>query len=776
MRSLSKVLIFTLLAFAFKFVYGQVDTTKKEDDFNYLFKQRDKKDRELKQKNDTISLADFYDMSLEELEDLKATGVSSELEEYINSLISVSTQKSLPSRYSPNIVTLVTAEEIKSMGARDLTDVLQLVPGFHFAQDARGNVGLGIRGNWAAEGKVLIMINGKEINDHYTAHTYFGNHFPVDMIKRIEVIRGPGSSIHGGLAEFGVINIVTQTAEDLSGIEASYNSGIMDEEVGRAKFNFYVGKKWEKVNLDYWFSAGTAQRSNRLHYGFYDCSVDSIICQDTLGVGTYSTLANDSDLDNFMSNFEVKAGGFSFSSLWDYYGVTAVTKLDGRARRPVKRGYFSMYNEIEQRFKINRKLTITPKINLSVQTPVEENTPYAEALINNPKFADTLAIATTRFRLRVDANYNLNHRINLLGGFDFYHDIAINADTVSKFYAGTPPDHLSSTAFYGEAIFKLPIFHLFAGARLETGSSYQTAFSPRVGITKKFNKFHLKFLVSDAYRIPTLGNIYYSFDGNYKISPDSSYVYDVGRGLEPEKTLVIEAEAGYQFSDKTFLTLNAFDMTIRDPIVYTYFQDETIREIYGFQSGLYVYQNFGKSGTRGFELDFRFQDKWGFLNANYSYYSVGNKPKISAYSVSSFNRDPGRRELVNDEALLAFPQHRFNLNWLYYINEDFSVNLNSSFIGSVYGYDVDVYGPGPFDVDGKLTKTRFTYLVNFFFRYQNLFTKGLTAGIGVNDLFNKKVTYMQPYFGLSPPLPGPSRELKFTVEYKLPFKNKKKNK
>ncbi len=773
MRSFIKVLILTIFAFSFFVARAQVDTTGQGEDFEYLFKQKKKKkDHESKPKNDTLSLADFYDMSLEELEDLKATGVSSELEKYINSLISVSTQKSLPTRYSPNIVTLVTEEEIKSMGARDLIEVLQLVPGFHFAQDVKGNVGIGIRGNWAAEGKVLIMINGKEINEHYTAHTYFGNHFPVDMIKRIEVVRGPGSSIHGGLAEFGVINIVTRSAEDLNGIEFVLNQGWMGEDVSRGKFNFYLGKKWEKSDLTFWFTGGTAQRSNRQHFGFYDCSIDSVICQDTLGVGAYSSLAGDSDLDNFMSNLEFNTGNFSASSLLDYYGVTDVTVLDSRKKRPVKRGYFSMYNEFKYRFKINRKLTITPRININVQTPVEENTPYADALLNSPELADSLAIATTRFRARLDINYNLNHRINMLGGFDFYHDYAVNADTVSQFYSGKPPDRYSSMAYYGEMIFKLPVFHLFAGARLETNEAYGVAVSPRVGITKKFNDFHLKFLVTDAYRLPTLGNIYYSFDGTYQVAPDSSYVYNVGRGLEPEKTLVIEAEAGYQFSEKTFLTLNLFDMTIRNPIVYTFFQDETIRDIYGYNSGLYVYQNFNRSGTRGFELDFRFQDKWGFLNANYSFYSVSSKPKIRAYSVSTFNRDPWERQLVNDDALLAFPRHRLSLNWLYNITKDFSVNLNSSFTGSVYGYDIDIRGPGPFDVDGELTKQRFTYLVNFFFRYQNLFTPNLNVGLGVNDVFNKGTTYMQPYFGLRPPLPGPSRELKFIVEYKIPFKNK----
>jgi outer membrane receptor for ferrienterochelin and colicin len=773
MKVINKLLFFLVFTFSLPPISAQQDTTDRADDFEYLFKFRKKQgDTSNKIKEDTISLADFYDMSLEELENLKATGVSSELEKFINSLISVSTQKSLPSRYSPNIVTLVTEQEIQTSGARDLIDVLRLVPGFHFAQDIRGNVGLGIRGNWAAEGKVLIMLDGKEINEHYTAHTYFGNHFPVDMIKRIEIVRGPGSANHGGFAEFGVINIVTRDPEDFSGVSVGYNHGIMRSDAHRNKFNLYIGQKWKKTDLSVFFAGGTAQRSSLSHYGFYDCTVDSMACIDSLGVGSYSSLAGDSDIDNSMLNIAFNWGDFSISNLTDLYRVTDVTTLDSRNKRPLKYGYFGNYTELLYKFRITPNLTITPRLNLNVQTPWEENTPYFEALENDPEGADSLAIGVTRVRARLDINYDISHRVNLIGGIDHFTDAAFNADTVSQLYAGDPPEEYSSTAIYSEAIFKLPIFHLFAGARFETNSSYKAAFSPRIGITRKFNKFHMKFLFTDAYRLPTLGNIYYSFDGTYQIAPDSSSIYNLGRGLKPEKTFVIEAEAGYQFSENTYLTLNLFDMTIRDPIVYYYYQDENVRNIYGYTSGIYVYQNFKRAGTRGLELDFRFQSNWGYLNANYSFYSVENKPRIKAYSVSTFNRDPSLREEVESGALLAFPQHKLNISWLYYITKDFSVNVSSSFIGKRYGYDVDITGPGPFDVDGKLVKKRLTNLTNFFFQYKNLFTPGLTAGVGVFDVFNQQYNFLQPYFGLQPPLPGPSREFYFKASYQVPFKKK----
>src|ERR1043165_9159862 len=70
-----------------------------------------------KHSKDTL---DYYEMSLEELQKLKAVGVSSELEQLINSLIGVASIKPLTGRESPSIISLITEDEIKSSGARDL--------------------------------------------------------------------------------------------------------------------------------------------------------------------------------------------------------------------------------------------------------------------------------------------------------------------------------------------------------------------------------------------------------------------------------------------------------------------------------------------------------------------------------------------------------------------------------------------------------------------------------------------------------------------------------
>ena len=103
---------------------------------------------------------------------------------------SVASKKETTIREAPGIVTVITDDDIQKMGARDLIDVLQTVPGFTLALDVQGIVDVGIRGNWAHEGKTLYLFDGHEMNELDFATNQLGNHYPVDQIKKIEIISG----------------------------------------------------------------------------------------------------------------------------------------------------------------------------------------------------------------------------------------------------------------------------------------------------------------------------------------------------------------------------------------------------------------------------------------------------------------------------------------------------------------------------------------------------------------------------------------------------------
>ena len=122
------------------------------------------------------------------------------LADLLDTQVDVASKKAQTSRETPGIVSVITRDDIVASGARDLVDVLALVPGFAPGVDVEGVVDLGIRGQWGHEGKILMLIDGQPMNELLYSTLQLGHHYPLENIDRIEVIRGPGSAIYGGYA------------------------------------------------------------------------------------------------------------------------------------------------------------------------------------------------------------------------------------------------------------------------------------------------------------------------------------------------------------------------------------------------------------------------------------------------------------------------------------------------------------------------------------------------------------------------------------------------
>ena len=192
-----------------------------------------------------LSTSASFCQDLDSLLNLNAFTQESELQKILNKNVAVSSKNGLTTRETPGIITLITSEEIQNSGARDLTDVLRLVPGFDVLQDLQFVMGIGLRGSWANEGKVLVMMDGQPFNELLYQTVAIGNRFPVDAIERIEIIRGPGSAIYGGSAEYGVINIITKAAESLDGVAVYGLGGFHSNAVGRTNGGVMAAQRGE---------------------------------------------------------------------------------------------------------------------------------------------------------------------------------------------------------------------------------------------------------------------------------------------------------------------------------------------------------------------------------------------------------------------------------------------------------------------------------------------------------------------------------------------------
>jgi outer membrane receptor for ferrienterochelin and colicins len=140
---------------------------------------------------------------------------------------------------APSSISIVSSDEIKKYGYRTLADVLQSVHGFHVSYD-RHYAFLGARGINLGDfnSRILLLVNGHRVNNNLTDGAFIDTAFllDVDLIDRVEVIRGPGSVLYGNNAFFGVINVVTRTGKQVNWSEFSGEYAEFDTYKGRATF------------------------------------------------------------------------------------------------------------------------------------------------------------------------------------------------------------------------------------------------------------------------------------------------------------------------------------------------------------------------------------------------------------------------------------------------------------------------------------------------------------------------------------------------------------
>lgn len=150
--------------------------------------------------NPSFSSGDFYYLSLAELGQVE---------------ISIATGNSTPLDRAPATATVITASEIQAMGARNLDELLETVPGLHVSLSSLSRLDsvYSIRGiHTGLNPQVLLMLNGVPVQYNVQGGRPTLFRLPITSIERVEVIRGPGSAVYGADAYAGVINVVTKHA------------------------------------------------------------------------------------------------------------------------------------------------------------------------------------------------------------------------------------------------------------------------------------------------------------------------------------------------------------------------------------------------------------------------------------------------------------------------------------------------------------------------------------------------------------------------------------
>jgi outer membrane receptor protein involved in Fe transport len=614
-------------------------------------------------------------------------------------------------RESPGIITVITREEIRNMGARDLIDVLRQVPGIYFGSDVQGAVGLGFRGHWGHEGKILLIIDGQEANELLYSTLQFGNHYPVEHIERIEIVRGPGSVTYGGLAELAVIRITTRSGADLRGGEASVTYGQMwssdFEDYGRRNVSLQVGHELgERAAFSLGAFVGQGRRGDDVYEDFYGNSY-------RISVNRH---------DPMMLNVGLSFDDVSARLILDNYRTAARDGFDESLPAPVDTDFQSILAGVKVRMPAG-DLTVTPSFDFAQFSSWRvEDTSIGGVDLED--IAMSYERVVRRYRGRLLGDYELSDDVVARVGLEAYADhtppVPPPTDSGHRAYA--------NVAALADVSWRNPIVNMTLGARAENHSKFGESIVPRVGLTRVFGDFHLKGLFAIAFRAPGIENI--------DLNPD----------VQPERTFAFEVEAGYRLGDDMSLTVNAYDVTVRRPIIYFYDEDADTE----------AYLNFDRVGTRGVDLEYRLNAQWGYVNLSYSVYSAGSlladrdeTPEL--YAVEG----AGAR-------LLGAPRHKIGLHGALLAIEKLRIGPSVVFTSSRSGYtDVDA------DDTQLIGETDPMVLLNLFVSYdfEALGVPGLRVGAGVFNILDADDVFVQPYDGYRPPLPGPDRELVARISY-----------
>jgi len=566
------------------------------------------------------------------------------------------------------------------------------------------------------------MIDGQELNELFYACTFTGNHYSVSNIKKIEIIRGPGSAIYGGSAELGVINIITKSGSDLNGFEVGIDYGQMSETYSHKNLTLSVGKKIDEFEFAIHAFYGEGNRSER----------DNVDRN-----GDTFNMAGQSDINPMNFNASANYKDFSARIIYDKYVTTSRDYFGVNLAKAYQIDYESILGEIKYDWKIFDNLTLTPKVNVFSSIPWHSiDTPITEDEGSKLNF-DKSAI---RSKFNLTSSYDYNKNINIIAGIEYYQDNAKHMQGFShnSFWNGKNEITYSNIAGFAQGIIRTDFVNMTIGGRVDKHSQYGAAFAPRIAFTKVINNLHLKLLFSQAFRSPSIDEI----DLNYYLPPTK-----VEPEITPEKASIFEFEVGYQITRDMSFVAGTFYNKIENSIVFTY-SDE------GGEGGE-GYDNRGSSGSKGFEFEYRLRKEWGYLTLNYSYYSSGGKTAEIDYY----------RAIGHEGVLLGTSPHKIAFNSSFKIYKDLTINPSFVYLGDRYGYAL-------YDSvldEMVLSKYDPLLLLNLFVNYRNVLTEGLNVGIGAYNIADAEYSLIQGYNGAHPPLPEQGRRLVFKMSYNFDF-------
>jgi iron complex outermembrane receptor protein len=500
------------------------------------------------------------------------TGDELDLEALFNtSQVGIATKRAQSTREAPAIVEVISAEEIRERGYGTVAEALRSVPGFYVVDDLLlPNVGVrGISSGQRSWSRIVkVMIDGQSVSYRPDGSNWLGPELiPVDLIKRIEVIRGPASALYGADAFLGVINVVTRRGPDLDGTQLGSDAGILQSSwQGRASAAY--GTSADLANLDLTVG-GTIGRSDR----------------SGLMLAASSPLATDPTLANTPSANDLTGPSSLFGRITVPTPLDLGLTLDGTFQHLDSGGEFQDWKPLTHQ---NRLVEENRVVRAQAQKAIAPNLSYSGSVAysqGSPTLDDTISLGRNdkyirptykaeEYDLASDVTWDLGERNTLTVGADWtrtnqtlpsYTEVFISGpQNGSTQPTGAPGSfqQLDNLGAYVQGIYyPTDQLGLTANLRDDAQNVYGNNLNSRLGLVYLFNDaLSAKALYGSSFKAPSAPQLF----GTPLIFGDILGNKD----LKPERANTLEGSVQYTPNRATDLTGTVYYNRVSDKVEF----------------------------------------------------------------------------------------------------------------------------------------------------------------------------------------------------------------
>jgi outer membrane cobalamin receptor len=646
----------------------------------------------------------LLNLDLKGLTELTNTGEYSEIEKLIAGKAYTGNIKSVASKKLPYSITIITADEIRRSGAKDLSDIIRAQSDFEIIYNRKGISSIAYNGIDVSEGRFLILINGMETNDLLYNSIQIISHFNVDDIVKIEIIKGPIASRFGGLASYGAMNIVTRSSQRFNGFHVSTNANFSTKSLNNGNGGFTYGYNSKDFHATGVFYDGrnllTDQKVNLY-------SAKSIIPIRTLSDTVSRVIFPlNYQLDMSYKNLNLKVHGENFRSQF------SKLKSDTTAQTTENNFKTQLY-ELSYLINVNKKISLAPYIRSRYSSPWLTKNEFEKKAYRRSG--------------GILGNLNLVKNWSYNFGLEFYNDQSkILTDKTVLTYFGKNKLNFTNLTFFDEFNFRKGNLSIQYLQRFDILSYYikdGIKHSPKLGAAYSWEKLNLKFNMGSSYRFPGLDML----------------VYTAQSKLMPERNFNLEIEGGYKITDDFLVRLNMFKIIINNAITPYQIETNTLKKI-------------------NYYLNDSLQNEIQGLQLNTLYKTKSTSLSLSIFTYNNFNQGNKKTYLQEKGFLknLGISQRKLVLNLNHSFTKKYNVNIKYIFTGDRIGALKD----------GNtilIKKYAPTHIIDAFATAEKLFGNNASLSIGVHDLLNQAPVAIQSYFGaeLEQPTFGRSFHIKW---------------